>query len=91
MAETTEEAIKRHERWLLEQEEAFNRHRSWAQEQSPHGSSRHGPIRVTLASTEWNACSTGGCRRLGALEEQVRRVGEMLERYLGHRGGDGRE
>ena len=32
-----------------------------------------------------------GLCRLGALEEQVRRVGEMLERYPGRRGGNGEE
>jgi hypothetical protein len=32
MAETTEQAVKRHERWLLEQEEALSRHQVWLEE-----------------------------------------------------------
>ncbi len=78
MAETTEEAIKRHERWLQEQEEAFTRHRLWLEQHD---------ARLDRMERLFDR----GLRRLGALEEQVRRLGEMLERYLGHRGGDGRE
>lgn len=55
MAETTEEAVKRHERWLFEQEEAFNRHRSWLEQLDDVWT---GPRNVW---TGWNACSTGGC------------------------------
>ena len=99
MAETTAEAIKRHERWLEEQEEAISRHRVWLQEQEA-AVSRH---RIWLEEHEaaMKAHETAmrrmerlfdrGLRRLGAVEEQVRRTGEMLERYLGHRGGDGRD
>ncbi len=78
MAETTEEAIKRHERGLQEQEDAFTRHRLWLEQYD---------ARLDRMERLFDR----GLRRLGALEEQVRRTNEMLERYLGRRGGDGRE
>ncbi len=80
MAETTEEAIKRHERWL--QEQAFTRHRLWLEQHD---------TRLDRAQRRMDRMERLGLRRLGALEEQVRRIGEMLERYLGRRGGDGTE
>jgi len=82
MAETIEEAIKRHERWLEEQEEAIARHRVWLEE--------HDAV-MRRAETRMDRMERLGLRRLGALEEQVRRLAEMLERYLGYRGGDGRQ
>ena len=82
MAETTEEAIRRHERWLQEQEEAISRHRVWLEEHD---------AAMRKAEARMDRMERLGLRRLGALEEQVRRIGEMLERYLGHRTGDGRE
>ena len=92
MAETTEAAIKRHERWLLEQEEAISRHRGWLEEHDAAMKAHETAMRHSEARMErMERLFDRGLRRLGALEEQVRRVGEMLERYLGHRGGDGKE
>ena len=82
MAETTEEAIKRHERWLQEQEDAFTRHRLWLEQHD---------ARLDRAEARMDRLERLGMRRLGALEEQVRRLAQMLEQYLGRRGGDGRE
>jgi hypothetical protein len=82
MSETTEEAVKRHERWLFEEEEAFNRHRSWLEQLDDRMD------RSEKRMDRMERLFDRGLRRLGALEEQVRRTGEMLERYLGHRGGD---
>jgi hypothetical protein len=79
MAETTEEAIKRHERWLFEQEEAFNRHRSWLKQLDDRVD------RAEKRMERMERLFDRGLRRLGTLEEQLRRVGEMLERYLRRR------
>jgi len=85
MAETTQEAIKRHERWLFEQEEAISRHRVWLEEHEAWMKAHEAAMR------RMERLFDRGLRRLGAVEEQIRRTGEMLERYLGRRGGDGRE
>ena len=77
--------MSRHRVWLQEQETAISRHRVWLEEHEAamkaHETAMRGMERLF----------DRGLRRLGAVEEQIRRVGEMLERYLGHRGGDGRE
>ncbi len=78
MTETIEQPVRRHERWLGEQGEAFDRHRQWLQQLDARMERRE-------------RLFDRGLRRLGVLEEQVPRVGKMLERYLGRRRGNGEE
>lgn len=96
MPETTEEAIKRHERWLLEQEEAFDRHRLWLEQLD---------ARMDRAEKRVDRIERLGLRRFGALETQVRmladrqlttqaaldRLTEQIDRFLQGQRGDGRD
>jgi hypothetical protein len=70
MSERTEEAVKRHERWLLEQEEAFTRHRLWLGQHDARLNRADDRAEARLDRME--RLFDPGLRRLGALEEQVR-------------------